>query len=55
VTVKANAPGTFRLANPFTSNSGRVAIQRARGTSVQQGQILEIPMQADERVELTEE
>jgi alpha-L-fucosidase 2 len=51
VSVKANAPGVFRLANPW---SGKVTLQRAKGASTIAGPILEIAMAADERVELTE-
>jgi hypothetical protein len=51
VSVKANAQGVFRLANPW---SGKAALQRAKGTATIAGPILEVPMIADERVELTE-
>jgi hypothetical protein len=49
VSVKANSPGLFRLSNPW---SGKVAVQRAKTTTAAQGQLLEIPLVADERVEL---
>jgi alpha-L-fucosidase 2 len=52
VSVKANAAGTFRLANPW---SGRVSVQRAKGTASVQGAVLEIALAPDERVELTGE
>jgi alpha-L-fucosidase 2 len=52
VSVKANAPGVFRLANPW---SGKTSVQRAKGAATVQGAVLEIPLAADERVELTGE
>ena len=52
VSVKANAAGIFRLANPW---SGKAAVQRLKGTSTLHGAILEIQLAADERVELTGE
>jgi alpha-L-fucosidase 2 len=52
VSVKANAAGTFRCANPW---SGRVSVQRAKGLTAVQGPVLEITLAADERVELTGE
>ncbi len=52
VSVKANAPGLFRIANPW---DGRAALQRSRGTSSMQGTVLDIAMTADERVEMTAE
>lgn len=52
VSVKANAEGVFRLANPW---SGKVTVQRAKGASVIQGPLLEVRLAADERVELTGE
>ena len=52
VSVKANAVGIFRLANPW---AGKVALQRVKGTTTVQGAVLEISMAADERVELSGE
>jgi alpha-L-fucosidase 2 len=52
VSVKANAAGTFRIANPW---SGRVSVQRVKGATAVQGPVLEITLAADERVELTGE
>jgi hypothetical protein len=51
VSVKANAAGIFRLANPW---GGQAALQRSKGTMLLQGTILDIAMTIDERVELTE-
>jgi alpha-L-fucosidase 2 len=51
VSVKANAQGVFRLANPW---SGKATLQRIKGTSSAAGAVLEIPMAADERIELSE-
>jgi len=50
--VKANAPGTIRIRNPWSS---KVVLQRQNGSSAMQGDILEISLSADERVELTGE
>jgi hypothetical protein len=50
VSVKANAAGIFRLANPW---GGQAALQRSKGTMLLQGTILDIAMTIDERVELT--
>ena len=52
VSVKANTAGTFRLANPW---GGRASVQRAKGAAAAQGAVLEVPLSADERVELTGE
>jgi alpha-L-fucosidase 2 len=52
VSVKANAAGVFRLANPW---DGKAILQRAKSASYLQGAVLEIPLAADERVELTGE
>jgi hypothetical protein len=52
VGVKANAAGTFLLANPW---GGKVSLQRVKGTSTIQGAILEIALAADERIELSGE
>jgi alpha-L-fucosidase 2 len=52
VRVKANAAGAFKLANPW---KGKVILQRAKSAAYLQGAILEIPLAADERVELTGE
>jgi hypothetical protein len=52
VSVKANTAGIFRLANPW---SGRISVQRAKGSASQQGPVLEITLASDERVELTGE
>jgi alpha-L-fucosidase 2 len=52
VSIKANAPGVFRLSNPW---GGKVSIQRAKATTTAQGPLLEISCVADERVELSGE
>ena len=52
VSVKANAPGLFRLSNPW---DGKVGVQRAKATTSIQGQVLDISLAADERVELAGE
>jgi alpha-L-fucosidase 2 len=52
VSVKANTAGVFRLANPW---GGKVSVQRAKGVSSVQGTVLEIPLTADERVEMSGE
>jgi alpha-L-fucosidase 2 len=52
VSVKANAAGVFRLANPW---KGRAILQRAKSATALQGTVLEISLAADERIECTEE
>ena len=52
VSVKANAQGVFRLANPW---NGKATLQRTKGATSVGGPVLEIAMAADERVELTGE
>lgn len=52
IVVKAHAPGVFKCANPW---QGKVTLQRASGQSIVSGQILELPLSADEKIELTGE
>jgi alpha-L-fucosidase 2 len=52
VSVKANAAGIFRLKNPW---KGKAVLQRSKGSTSLQGDILDLSLATDERVELAGE